>query len=141
MTKERWISIAGTVLVIGGVSWLLKLAVIVATGGRVTDTGAAAVFYVLGLVLLLVGSTGLGLRLTINGTIAMRVLAVVLSPVVLFTSFVLLDSIGRAVVGDRGPDYVPDEAGILLAAVAWLALGYVLLSKWTLTRTTPDRVS
>jgi hypothetical protein len=58
-----WIAIAGTALIFGGVASLLKLWVIVATDGRVVATGAAGIFFDLGLYLLLVGSTGVGLRL------------------------------------------------------------------------------
>jgi hypothetical protein len=36
-----WTAVAGTVLVVGGVAWILKLWVIVATDGRVVATGAA----------------------------------------------------------------------------------------------------
>jgi hypothetical protein len=53
-------------LFIGGVAWILKLWVIVATDGRVVATGAAGAFYDLGLYLLMVGSTGVGLRLAIT---------------------------------------------------------------------------
>ena len=74
-----WMAIAGTALVVGGVAWLLKLAVIVATGGRVVDTGAAAVFYLLGFLLLVIGSTGIGLWLTTNRAVPLRIAAVVLS--------------------------------------------------------------
>jgi hypothetical protein len=35
----------------------------------------------------------------------------------------LLDPAGEALVGDVGPDYVREEAGIFLAAVLWLTLG------------------
>ena len=61
-----WIAIAGTALIAGGVAWLLKLWVIVATDGRVVATGAAATFLDLGLYLLIVGSTGIGVRLMMS---------------------------------------------------------------------------
>jgi hypothetical protein len=123
----RWITIAGTTLVVGGVAWLLKLAVIVATGGRVVDTGAAAVFYLLGFLLLVIGSTGLGLWLTTNRAVPLRIAAVVLSPVAFLASVALLDVIARAAVGGLGPSYVPDEAGVFLAAAVWLVLGAMLV--------------
>lgn len=66
----RWTSIAGAALTAGGVAWLSKIAVIVATSGRVTDTGAAGAFFLLGFVLLLIGSTGVGLSLTMNKSCA-----------------------------------------------------------------------
>ena len=62
---SRRIAILGTVLVSGGIAWLLKLtviALIVATGGRdKLETGVVAFFYLTALALLLIGSTGLRL--------------------------------------------------------------------------------
>ena len=104
---SRWIAVAGTALVAGGVAWLVKLAVIVATGGRVIDTGAAAFFYLLGFLLLAVGSTGLGLWLTKNRAVPLRIAAVALSPVAFLASATLLDIVARAAVGGLGPSYVP----------------------------------
>lgn len=75
-----WMAIAGTALVVGGVAWILKLWVIVATDGRVVATGAAATFFPLGLGLLMVGSTGVGLRLAKNQETSMRVVLVLASP-------------------------------------------------------------
>ena len=63
---KLWITIAGTALVVGGVAWLLKLWVIVATDARVVATGAAGAFFDLGSYSLVVGSTGLGVRLAMN---------------------------------------------------------------------------
>ena len=68
-----WMAIAGTALIAGGVAWLLKLWVIVATDGRVVATGAAATFLELGLYLLMVGSTGVGLRLGMSQETSMRI--------------------------------------------------------------------
>jgi hypothetical protein len=74
-----WIAIAGTALIAGGVAWLLKLWVIVATDGRVVATGAAATFLDFGLVLLIVGSTGIRVRLMMSQDPSMRVVLAVAS--------------------------------------------------------------
>ncbi len=42
MTRERWISIGSVAAALGGLSWLAKVAVIIATDGQVNDEGAAA---------------------------------------------------------------------------------------------------
>lgn len=94
-----WTAVAGMALVVGGVAWLSKLSVIVATDGRVVATGAAGAFFDLGLYSLLVGSTGLGLRLTKNeANPATRVAAVVGSPVAFVISFVVFELVGYALV-------------------------------------------
>jgi hypothetical protein len=68
-----WIATSAAFLALGGIVWILKLAVVVATDGRVVYTGAAETFFDLGLVLLLVGSTPMGLRLTANSEAMSRV--------------------------------------------------------------------
>ncbi len=57
-----WIAIAATALVVGGVAWLLKLWVIVATDGRVVATGAAGAFLDLGLLAARRSSCGVPVR-------------------------------------------------------------------------------
>ena len=92
-----WIAIAGTTLIAGGVAWLLKLWVIVATDGRVVATGAAATFLELELVLLIVGSTGIGVRLMMGQEPSMRVVLAVASPLVLLgVGYALGGGIGGA---------------------------------------------
>jgi hypothetical protein len=114
-----WTAIAGTVLIVGGVAWLLKLWVIVATDGRVVATGAAATFFDLGFYSLVVGSTGLGVRLAINQEPSMRVVLAVAFPAAFFISFGIFSGIGyalvatgRLVVGDALPSYLLEEGGI-----------------------------
>jgi hypothetical protein len=125
-----WIAIAGTALIAGGVAWLSKLWVIVATDGRVVATGAAATFLELGLVLLIVGSTGIGVRLMMNQEPSMRIVLAVASPVVLLgvgyavggvIGYAVL-LIGSALAGVAVPGYLLQEAGILgLAMIGFVA--------------------
>lgn len=124
----RWIGIAGAALTASGVAWLSKLAVIVATSGRVTDTGAAGLFFLLGFVLLLIGSTGVGLRLTMNRALPLRLLAALLSPIALIVLLVTLGAVLGPLVGDSGPDYAREEANIVALAVLSLAVGAMLLT-------------
>jgi len=129
-----WIAIAGTALIAGGVAWMLKLWVIVATDGRVVATGAAATFLELGLGLLLVGSTGVGLRLAINQEPSMRVVLALASPLVFMPAFLMfsvlgyaLVAIGRVIAGDAVPDYLLEEGGIFVSAVVGLVVGIWLV--------------
>ena len=130
-----WTTIAGTMLFIGGVAWILKLWVIVATDGRVVATGAAGAFYDLGLYLLMVGSTGVGLRLAMNQEPSMRVLLALASPLALFFLFAIflvigyaLVAIGRVFVGDALPSYLLEEGGIFISAVVGLVAGTWLVA-------------
>ena len=130
-----WIAIAGTALIAGGVAWMLKLWVIVATDGRVVATGAAATFLELGLVLLIVGSTGIGVRLMMSQEPSMRVVLAVASPLVFLGVGYTLGGgiggailvIGGAIVGVGVPSYLLAEAAILGLAVIGLVVGIWLV--------------
>jgi hypothetical protein len=74
-------------------SWTIKLGVIISTNGRIINTGAAALFMQIGLFLLLLGSTGIGSRLSLYFTGWLRILAIILSPFVIFGTFVLISFI------------------------------------------------
>ena len=125
-----WIALAGTALIAGGVAWLSKLWVIVATDGRVVATGAAATFLDLGLVLFIVGSTGIGVRLMMSQEPSMRVVLAVASPLVLLGVGYALGGggIGGAIVGVAVPAYLLAEAGILGLAVIGLLAGVWLVT-------------
>jgi hypothetical protein len=130
-----WTTIAGTILFIGGVAWILKLWVIVATDGRVVATGAEGAFYDLGFYSLLVGSTGVGLRLAMNQEPSMRVVLALASPLALFFLFGIflvigyaLVAIGRVFVGDALPSYLLEEGGIFISAVVGLVAGIWLVA-------------
>jgi hypothetical protein len=137
MTASRWMAILATVLMAGGVAWLLKLtviAVMVATGSRDIESGLVAFFYLTGLALLVIGSTALGLWLTMGRPVPLRIAAVVLSPIVFWFSFEILDIIADSIVGEQAPNYVQSETAVLLAALAWLAIGSTVRKS---TRRTP----
>ncbi len=130
-----WIAIAGTTLIAGGVAWLLKLWVIVATDGRVVATGAAATFLELGLALLIVGSTGIGVRLMMNQEPSMRVVLAVASPLVLLGVGYIVGGVigyailvvGGALAGVAVPGYLLAESAILGLAVIGLVAGIWLV--------------
>lgn len=121
---ERW---APVVLLVGAVAWLAKMGVIVATDGRVDSTGAAAVFFIGGILLMATGATAVGLRLTRGRAGWVRSLAIVLSLLAFFVSFVVLDSIAKPTLGELGPSYMSDEAGILVTAIFWFLIAGALL--------------
>jgi hypothetical protein len=131
-----WIAIAGSTLIAGGVAWFSKLWVIVAADGRVVATGAAASSLELGLVLLIVGSTGIGVRLMIRQEPSMRVVLALASPLVfLGVGYAAGGVIGYsilviwgAVAGIAVPSYLLAEAGILGLAMIGLVAGVWLVA-------------
>jgi hypothetical protein len=121
---EHW---APVVLLTGAIFWLAKMSVIVATDGRVDSTGAAAVFYLGGVLLMAVGATAVGLWLTRGRATWLRVFAMVISFVGFFVSFVVLEGVAKSAFGDAGPSYMSDEVGILVTAIFWLLAGALLV--------------
>ena len=139
MTAHRWTLAAVWLTVAGSTAWLAKIAVIVATDGRIITTGPAAWLMRIGLVGLFVGSTGVGLWVARRRSRPVRAAAVLLSPVALAASLVTLGMLAsaavRALVGGRGPAYLEQEVGIAVGAAVWLAVGTELLRR---VRRTPD---
>jgi hypothetical protein len=129
MTTPRPTTILATLAAAGGAAWLAKLAVIVATDGATTDTGAAAAFYLMGIVLLAIGSAAVGSRLAARRHLALKIVALATSPALFFLSYALLDGIAKTLVGDAGPAWLEDEAGITLTAAVWLVTGVLLASR------------
>jgi len=137
---DQWMKIATLALIAGASSWLVKLVVIVITDGADSGAGeaAVAVFFLLGFVLLLSGSSAVGLWLTRGRGPVVRIAAALLAPVTFLVSWNLLDPVGEALVGDLGPNYVREESGILLNALLWLALG-ILVAAGSRSRRLPAK--
>lgn len=140
---DRWTMIAAIALIVGAIAWLAKLVVIVITDGAEGGAGdtASSVLFLLGFVLLLSGSTAVGLWLTRGRGPVVRLAAALVAPVLFFVTMNLLDPLGEALVGDLGPSYVREEAGILLAAVLWLGLGILVADGIRRTRRTARATS
>lgn len=120
---HRTISLLATLLAIGGVAWLVKVALIAANGGENTTEGIVAVFFFIGAFGLLVGSSSLGLWLARTRPVIVRVLAAILAITFFWLTFGLIDEAMQSIVGSAGPQWVQDEMGIVVTAIIWLAIG------------------
>jgi len=114
----------------------VAIAILVVTGAQDIESAAVAFFYLTGLGLLFIGSTALGLQLTMNRQVPLRIAAMVLSPIVFWVSYQILDGIADGIVGSEAPDYVQSETAVLLAALVWTAIGAMLLKSTSQTPTT-----
>jgi hypothetical protein len=121
MTRHRWTHIAAVAALAGGAAWTVKFLVVFASDAEAEV--AAGVLYVAAVLLLVVGSTWVGTRLAGNGPRLLLALLVVASPALWWASYMVLDAAAKAVVGDAGPAWLEDEAGVLATGLAWLALG------------------
>ena len=119
---------AGWAATAGGVAWLAKIGVIVATDGRVMTTGAAAWLMRAGLLAWVLAAGATALWLTRRRGLAARVAAVLGSPV---AGAAVLVSVGTlaAAIGRRGPAYLHEEFGILVIGALGLAFGAATLRR------------
>jgi hypothetical protein len=128
---SNWTQIAGLILISGAVAWAIKLIIIISTNGRIINTGAAAFFMTAGLLMLILGSTGIGLRLSRGRHVFLQGLAVVLSPALMFGSFILFSTITNPLLTGSSIGYAQEEAPIGLAVIVYLIVGYFLIKKRT----------
>jgi hypothetical protein len=129
MQAPKWPILASGLLVAGGLSWLVKVGVIVATDGRIITTGPAALLMSAGLVLLVLGAAGAGAWLARRAHVALRAVAALAAVGVLIACCVALGWGGSALFRGYGPAYVAEEAGLLAAALLWCGLGAAALVK------------
>ncbi len=118
----------------GALAWILKLGVIISTNGRIIDTGAAALLMKVGLILLAVGSTGIGHRLSLHRAVLIKVVAIILSPVLAFGLFLLFAKVVTPlispVIESSNVWYAQQEAPIGLAVLFFLTVGYLLFRSY-----------
>ena len=107
MNTQRFLTYAA---VAGGLAWLCKLVVLAATDGA--ESAAVATFYISGLCLLAIGSTGIGLRLLERRPRWLRVIGAALAPVAFLAIFSLLDSTLVPLTKDHVPAWAEVEAGV-----------------------------
>lgn len=131
---ERWGALvtarrtAGLLALGAGLAWGTKLALIAANGGTNTGEGVVALAFLLGAALLVVAAFAVGLALTAGRPLWQRLVAGVLGVLaVLVLHSAVLDPLGTALVGDAGPSWLPEEAGIgLMVLVALVVAGLLL---------------
>ncbi|AMM52372.1 hypothetical protein TH61_15885 [Rufibacter sp. DG15C] len=137
--STQWTKVAAVLLMAGALAWTIKLAVIISTNGRIIDTGAAALLMKLGILLLALGSTGIGFRLSEHRPVWVRVLSMLLSPLLAFGLFLLFAKVVTPLVvdpflQDSNIWYAQQEAPIGLAVIFFLTLGIILLKNYKTAR-------
>jgi len=128
MSRARWTRISAMILVGGGIAFFLKLVAIPTTGGEDFESGVVAFLFFAGIFGMFVGATALGSRLAERASLAVYVLALVLSPIVIAFVFSALDD-GLKPIGEAGPDWYVAEAGITVIAVLMIVAGLWLLRR------------
>jgi hypothetical protein len=120
MTARHVVLYAGTV---GGLGWLVKVALIWENGGTNTDEGLVAVMFLVGALGLLVASAAAGAWLTARRPAWLRALAAVGGVVAFLAVFSLLDLVLSPLAEDGS--WAKDEVEIVASALLGLALAVV----------------
>ncbi|GAA4299069.1 hypothetical protein GCM10023183_07920 [Nibribacter koreensis] len=136
---RHWTKVAAILLIAGALAWTIKLIVIISTDGRIIDTGAASLLMKAGIILLAIGSTGIGFRLSENRPTWLRILAILLSPLVVFALFLLIAQIVtplliNPLLENTKVWYAQQEAPIGLAVIFFLAMGLLLFNSYKTVR-------
>jgi hypothetical protein len=140
MTNTTLLQRSSIVLAAGGLAWLAKMAVIAATDGAEGGTGSAvaSVFYLLGVGLMPVGLAGVAVALAAGRHLVLRVVAGIAGFLSFFVSYVVLEGIAKAIVGDTGPTWLGDEVGILVTGGVLMTAGLLAAQRAQLrSQTTP----
>jgi hypothetical protein len=104
---------------VGGLAWLVKVALIWGNGGTNLDEGAVSAMYLVGLVGLVVASAAAGAALTGTRPLWVRALAGVLG----VAAFVLVSEVLDAVLSPLAAEGSWQREEVAIVATALLALG------------------
>lgn len=126
MNPRRFASVAALV---GGIAWLVKVALVWAGGGE-NDAGLVGAVFVLGLAGVVVALAAAGYALVATAPGWLRAVVTVATPLLVLMVWQLLDQAVRAVY--TTDTWLRGELGIVLAAVVALVLG-----AWGLRRQRP----
>jgi ACR3 family arsenite efflux pump ArsB len=131
-TTLTWITAAAAAAVTGGLCWVAKQGVIAATvpstGGPPPESLAIAVFYLLGAALMAVSGSGLVALMTVGRPMLLRVaVALVVSPLIFWGTFTLVDMVVDAVAGPDAGWWWPGEGAILITGLLFASAGAVAL--------------
>ena len=110
---------------VGGVLWLVKLALIAENGGTNTAEGAVAVAFVAGVVVLVAAGAASGYALLRRWNVWLAVLGVPVGAAVVLVGFGVLDGILQSIVPAEG--WFEEEVGILGFALLAVAIGLALV--------------
>lgn len=133
MTRQQYVRTAAAVAALGGAAWVTKVGVLATTDGE--DTTFVSMLYVAGALGMLLGASWVGVRLGGDRARPVLVALGVVSALAWFPVYdALLDPLASAAIGDTGPGWLEDEAGIVLTGLLWLAAS---LPAWLATPSPP----
>lgn len=131
---RTWTRAAAVAAVAGGCCWVAKQGVIAltmpATGGPPPESLPIAVFYLLGAALMAISGSGVVAWLTVGWGTGLRIAAaVVLSPMIFWVIFTVVDVVVDAIAGPDAGWWWPGEGAILLTGLLFAIAGLAALRR------------
>lgn len=125
---QAWMRRGLWVFAIGGALWVLKVAVITLNDltGRDADAMPVPVVYLSAVLLMVVGSTAVGIALARRFPWWSQLLAAVAGVVALFLLYTVLDEAFKSAFEGVGPSWLYEELGILATGAICLVVGVLL---------------
>lgn len=134
-TSSKHFRLSAAVLAVGGLCWVAKFVVIAATDGAVSgmpDT-ATSILYVTAVTLMALGMASLFVALLAGRHVALRVVAAVGGLVAWVVSYMVIEGVAQAIVGDTDPAWLGEEIGIVATGAVLMTVG-LLLARTSSTR-------
>jgi hypothetical protein len=127
---HKWMRWGVWLFAVGGALWVLKFVLITLNDamGRNVDSFPVPVFYVGAVVLMVLGSTAVGIAVVRNYAWWVQLLGAIAGLIGLFLLYTVLDAVLKAAFGDVGPSWLKDELGIVATGAVCL-VGGVLLAR------------
>jgi hypothetical protein len=121
MTRQRFIKTAAGTAALGGAAWVTKVAVLAATDGD--DSALVSALWLVGFFGMTFGASWIGVRLAGDRPLPLVIGLAALCVLVPFMTYdAIIDPLAKAALGDGGPAWFEDEAGILATGLIWLAV-------------------
>jgi hypothetical protein len=135
-TSSKLFRLSAAALAAGGFCWVVKFVVIAATDGAVSgmpDT-ATSILYITAVTLMAAGLAGLGVALLAGRHVLLRVLGAVGGLVAWVLSYMVIEGVAQAIVGDTDPVWLGDEIGIVATGAILMTVGLLLARSSSGTR-------
>jgi hypothetical protein len=130
-TSSKPVRLAAAVLAAGGLCWVIKFVVIAATDGALTGVAdtATAVLWISAVALMALGMAGLGVSLLSGRHLALRVAGAFGGLVAWVLSYMLIEGVSMAIVGDTDPVWLGEEIGIVATGAILMTFGLLLVRR------------
>jgi len=127
-TSSKSFRISAAILAAGGFCWVLKFIVIASTDGARSGMPETimVVLYVGGVALMALGGAALGATLLARHHLLLRVAGALGGLVAWWISYMVIEGIARAIVGDTDPIWLGEEVGILATGALLMTMGLLL---------------